>query len=342
MSARQNKEIALVQIFSALLIVNYHTKVLDIPVISRFAGLGFVVNTVFFLLSGFLLARSLAEKPTMRYRDFVCRRFQRIYPSLHIALLFIVLIYVLTGHKFTLKALLLTSTGFSYYFDDIFFGDPLWFISVILVLYLICIPTFRLLNKCSFWYLIFLMILFLVVVFFTEKSFVGIYRKISGVVAYRFFYHYIVFTFAMYIGVRKNEFFHRGNIWRWVIMLFPVFLFYALVQPEPQFGLLAIVMALVLALCIIQTIRLFVPFFENKMPYLFGLSAIYYELYLIHYPVIEAVNRYFHGSSIAYPLVFFVSILLGFLIMSISTHYKRLIGYGASRLLRCSTSDNRG
>ncbi len=58
---------------------------------------------------------------------------------------------------------------------------------------------------------------------------------------------------------------------------------------------------------------------ETKTPIIFKLSSIPYELYLIHYLVINSINEYLHGNVFSYPLTFVISILLAFLINRMSS-----------------------
>lgn len=324
MPARQVNGVAFVQIVSALLIVNYHSRMLDIPVISRLAGVGFVINIVFVLLSGFLLARSLTENPAIRYRDFLWRRFGRVYPSLQVALVIAFFIYLIIGRRVSMKSFVLSATGFSYVFGDISFGVHLWFVSMILILYMLCLPTLSLLRRFSYGYLVCILLLFLVVVLVFERSYCGLYGKISAFPGYRFFYHYLIFSLGMFFGMQRRTFF-RGSESKWIMMFFLVFPVYVLSQATSQLGLIALVTALIVAMCIIAVLMAASPFFERKIPYLFGLSSITYELYLIHFTVIEAVDTRFHGRYIAYPLVFLISMILAFIVLNISGHYLRFI-----------------
>lgn len=324
MSARQVNGVAFVQIISALLIVNYHSRMLDISVISRLSGVGFVMNIIFVLLSGFLLARSLTEQPAIRYRDFLWRRFRRVYPSLHVALVIAFFIYLIIGRRVSMKSFILSATGFSYVFGDISFGIHLWFVSMILILYVLCLPTLGLLRRFSYGYLVFILLLFLVVVLVFERSYCGLYGKISSFPGYRYFYHYMIFSLGMFFGIQRRTFF-RGSESKWIMMLFLVFPVYVLSRATSQSGLIALVTALLVAMCIIAVLMAASQFFEKKIPYLFGLSPITYELYLIHFTVIEAVDKVYHGRYVAYPLVFLISMILAFIVLKISAHYLRFI-----------------
>ena len=297
-------EIAFVQIIAALLIVNYHTSSLDIPFLSQVAKFGFVFNTVFVFLSGFLLARSLSKTPAPTYSEFLYKRFNRIYPSFHVALLLIAFIYLYIGQEFTINSLLFSATGFAYFFGENTFGSHLWFVSVILACYLVCIPTYHALKRHPLVFFMLLLIVTLIAIFAFENTFNGIYNKVSGVIAYRFLYHYIVFSLSLYIGMQRAEIASQKSKWKWLGMFLVVFPLYLWVQPQPHLGLIAIVAALLVAICTIQVFLMVNPFFKRYFSQVFLLSMITYEIYLIHYAVIAAIDISYHGKYIAYPLVF--------------------------------------
>lgn len=326
--------IALVQIISALLIVNYHTSILAIPVLNHIAKFGFNFNTVFVFLSGYLLSQSVALPATSSptFRAFIYKRINRIYPSFHIALIVIALIYLSTGREFTINSLILAATGFSYYFNDNTFGIHLWFVSVILVCYLLFIPTYHGLRRHPVAFFMLILGIAGLTAFTREGSFYEIYNKVSGDIIYRFFYHYIVFSLAIYIGIKGDENSYPGKLW---IGLFIVaFSLYIWLQPNPYFGVIAIGISILLAICTIQVIVMVSPFIERHLSCVFFLSSVTYQLYLIHYSVIDALNGRYHGKYIGYPLTFLFSIALAFVVLMLSKPYERLTRRCTGWLLR--------
>ena len=317
--------ITFIQIIAALMIVNYHTSIINIPILSKIAKFGFIFNTVFIFLSGFLLTHSLSKIATSEYRDFIYKRFNRIYPSFHIALFLITLIYLLMGIDFTINSLLLSATGFAYYFGDNIFGPHLWFVSVILVCYLLAIPTYHALKRYPFTFFIIFLLFILIIVFILEKTFDGIYYKISDIVLYRFLYHYFVFSLAIYIGIQKNRINFNVNAWKLIGVFIIAFLIYFVTHPEPKFSILTVISALIIAISLIQIFITISPFLEKYFSYLLFLSPITYEIYLIHYSVLTAIDSKYHGEYFAYPMVFIISILLAFLILLISKQYRKLL-----------------
>ncbi len=322
MSMMRLNGIALVQIISALLIVNYHTDTLDIPVLSQVAKFGFIFNTVFVFLSGFLLARSLS---TITYKEFLYKRLNRVYPSFHIALLLITFIYLFTGQEFRISSLILAFTGLAYYFGDNTFGIHLWFVSVIIGCYLLCIPTYHALKRHPLIFFTFLLIFTLIIIFVFEKSINGIYGKVNSVIGYKFLYHYIVFSLALYIGIQKEEIASQANPWKLLGTFIFALSLYIGTYNQTYFGLMTIVADIVVAFCIIQIILMISPFAEKHFSYVFFLSTITFEIYLIHLPIINVIDGSYHGQYIAYPLVFLFSISFAFLILMISKQYERLL-----------------
>jgi peptidoglycan/LPS O-acetylase OafA/YrhL len=125
--------------------------------------------------------------------------------------------------------------------------------------------------------------------------------------------------------MQRAKIISQESWWKWLGIFVVVFPIYIWTQPRPIVGMIAIVAALVVAICIIQIILLISPFVEKHLSYLFLLSTITYEVYLIHYSVIGAVDGSYHGRYFAYPLVFVISISLAFLILMMSKPYERLM-----------------
>jgi peptidoglycan/LPS O-acetylase OafA/YrhL len=322
MIKNRNNNIALVQIVSALLIVNYHTSALDIPVLNHIAKFGFIFNTVFVFLSGSLLSKSLFAEPSPGFRQFIYRRINRIYPSLHVALAAIAVIYLSTGNEFTVRSLLFAATGFSYFFYDNTFGLHLWFVSVVLVCYVLSIPTCHALKRNPAAFFIFIICLFLLTAYTREGSLNGLYNKVSSDILYRFIYHYMVFSLAIYMGTMKDE--NNQPRRKWIGLLVAAVSLSVWLQTDMHPGIIAIGLSILLAVCIIQIILMISPFVDKHLSKVLLLSPLTYELYLVHYSVIGALNKSCHGKFISYPLVFIFSIALAFMVLMLSRPYERL------------------
>lgn len=68
---------------ACLLIVNYHTGMLNIPILENLAKGGFILNVLFIGLSAFFIGLGIREKSHLDFA-WVSRRLLRIYPSLFI------------------------------------------------------------------------------------------------------------------------------------------------------------------------------------------------------------------------------------------------------------------
>ncbi len=154
----KDKSIFFIQIICSLLIVNHHTSALDIPYLKLITKGGFILNTIFVFLSGYLLSLSFSKSKNINFFVFMKKRMQRIYPPLFFVL-FITLIYSLI----TSKEVILTNyvkwfSGFGFFFsnNEIISTNHLWFVSVILVCYILFIPSYKLIEKKPFFVLIFI------------------------------------------------------------------------------------------------------------------------------------------------------------------------------------------
>jgi len=203
---------------------------------------------------------------------------------------------------------------------------------VILACYLLCLPTYRILKVKPVVFFIIALCFFILTVLFREGSLYGIYNKISSSVIYRFLYHYIVFALALHMGIVRNENMHPDK--KWICLTFAAFFLYLWIQPIPYFGIIAVGLSILSAVCVIQIIFILTPFVEKHLPVIFILSPITYELYLVHYSVIGAINIGYHGKLISYPFVFISSIMLAYFISILSKQYKRLLELCSNRLLK--------
>lgn len=166
--------------------------------------------------------------------------------------------------------------------------------------------------------------LFLLIILIRENSLFGIYDKISGDVFYRLGYHYLVFSFGLYLGVKRVnlKFASSGMLIIVFVSCLSLFLF---LRTQPEFDIITVILALCLALSIMSLLVSTYNVVCRYFPYLFILSSITYELYIIHYSVIDLINYHLHGRLLAYPLVFGLSILLSYIILWSSKLYLLLM-----------------
>jgi peptidoglycan/LPS O-acetylase OafA/YrhL len=334
---KKSNEIALVQLVSALAIVNYHTSMLAIPVLSAFAKFGFVFNTAFVFLSGFLLSRSLSGSPNTTFRGFIAKRVTRIYPSLHVAILVIALIFLSTGRGVGIKSLVLAATGFSYFFGDSSLGPHLWFVSVIMVCYLVCIPTYRALKRRPVAFFVAAVGVTAALVLVRDGSFYGIYSEVSGDVLYRLVYHYMVFSVGLYAGMNELGRIEPRMRLAWITLCAVLLPVYVWSQPRQEYGAIAVAAAALLAIGIVQLLVTVGGVLRKYLSRITVASAITFEVYLVHYAVIQALDGRYHGQVIAYPLAFALSLGLALVVFMASRPYARLLKRATASLTSTPT-----
>jgi peptidoglycan/LPS O-acetylase OafA/YrhL len=323
MKKHQNN-IALIQIIAALMIVNHHSSELDIPFLRYFTKGGFLFNTIFVFISGYLLAKSYYNDKNVNYRKFLSKRIIRIYPALHISILLIVIIYLIIGKEFDSYSLLLTLSGFQYFFNIDTFGVQLWFVSVILICYLLFLPTFKLLREGSFLYLLFIVFFFIFVAIWRGDLFINFYQKVSDDIFYRLLYHYIIFSIGIMTLIKINSI-EIINLKKAIILSAVSFPAYLISLLYPKIGIITLLMAVLLALSTMTILSFSFNKIANKIPIIFALSAITYEIYLIHVVVINFMIIILPGSFISYIFTFIISITLAFLISELSMYYIKIL-----------------
>lgn len=322
------------------MIVNYHTSKLAIPVLSKVAKFGFVFNTVFVFLSGYLITKSFSKAGQTSFRNFIYKRINRIYPSLHIALVFVAIYYLSTNNSVDFKHFLYSASGIQYFLNNggSFGGGHLWFVSVILLCYLLFIPTYNILKKHPYPFICTSVGVFIVIALLKYGSLDSIYNRVSSEVTFRFLYHYIVFSIAIFMGLKSIKNNTESLSGKKYLVLFFIFVpLYTFLQPNVSLSIFAIASAFIVALCLISITLMAYPFIDKQISPIMIFSSITYELYLIHYSVIDAVDIYYHGKYVGFVVVFVVSVLLAFLISLLSKPYTRLTKRCTGWLLRCAS-----
>jgi peptidoglycan/LPS O-acetylase OafA/YrhL len=306
------------------MIVNHHTRSLEIPYLWQFTKGGFIFNTVFVYLSGYLLGKSYSQKRTSGFNQFMFKRINRIYPGLHIALIFIAIIYYYLGKTITYRDAILSATGFQYFFGITTFGPQFWFISVILLCYLLCIPSISILKKYPLIFFVFLITFVTIIIMSRGDSLNLINKKINNDFIYRFLYHYIIFVIALFASIRGKdlEVFSCLTAYIIALTLFPLYLF---LHSNYYFDYIYVPVAVLLALSSITLISSSYPLIAKIFPSVFFLSSITYEIYLIHFSVITIFEYTSPGKFYAYPAVFLGSIALAFMVSKFAGYYRRLL-----------------
>lgn len=306
------------QIICSLLIVNYHTNIFEIPKLEAIAKGGFLMNTVFVFLSGYMLTRSFAKKDSSTFSSFMRARARRIYPSFYITLTLILLYSLVSGKFVDTISYLLWYTGFGYFYpgNEVFADTHLWFVSVIMACYLLFIPTYKMIRRYKLLLpalLAIALILSIAIYVVPSKS----YTVISNNIFFRFMYHYLVFAISIYwnLSNQKIEHLSVAKVAGFLIATAGYFYF----VNSDHYPYLATGFAIVFSVLFIPIVYSSSRFFENHFKALFAFSPYTYELYLIHFPLIMVINEYMHGKTLAYVLTFLISIPFAVLIGKLST-----------------------
>ena len=322
--AKNDKSIFLIQILCSLLIISYHTSILAIPYLSLIAKGGFILNTIFVFLSGYFLSLSFSKSKKRSLFKFMTKRIKRIYPSLFIVLIITLIYSLITSKEISIYNYLKWFSGFGYFFknNDIYSNTHLWFVSVILVCYILFIPSYKIIKTKP--------ILFIIIVgatvlihnyLFTENT-LSIYVNISSYKILRLLYHYLIFVIGIFWQQNNNNIknFNFINISTFVLGFIAYFYF----LKDDSYSIFSVILVIPIILSVIPVFYTIGTQYENKIPFVFKLSSIPYELYLIHYLVINSLDEYLHGNIVSYLLTFVLSILLAFLISTISSKFEIL------------------
>lgn len=316
---KKDKSIYFIQIICSLLIVNYHTSMLEIPYLNLIAKGGFILNTIFVFLSGYFLSLSFSKSNNINFLKFMTKRIKRIYPSLFIVLIITLLYSLITSKEIIIFNYLKWFSGFGYFFsnNEIFSNTHLWFVSVILVCYILFIPSYKIISTRPFLFISVLGIIIILYHYLFRENASGIYNNISSDKILRFLYHYLIFVIAIFWQQKNNNIkkFNYVNL----VTLILYFIAYNYFLKNNSYSIIAVILVIPIIISFIPVFYNLGSLFENKIPIIFKISSIPYELYLIHYLVINSLNEYLHGNILSYPLTFIISILLAFLINIISS-----------------------
>lgn len=326
---------------TCLLIVNYHMVMQNIPVFKSFVYLskgGFVFNTAFVALSGYLLMSGAIGKEVGW--QWIKKRFLRIYPSFILSLLIICFLTIL----FTLDTLnvkdFLYLTGFHYFLGLSNLGPHLWFVSVILACYLLFKPCKRIIQKNPVFYFLSLVLIFY---FFTlasydnEKGVIfnislingNIFERISSEIHLRFIYHFIIFSISMFFALHEKTIKKIILSYNYFIIPFLIIMsfFYIFIRgfmPNalilnaivPLSAFFGAILYWIVITFVSQRLLRFKVFFEF-------LSKISYEIYLIHVVVILIFKKY-NPAGFSYLFALITIFILSIFIQKITSSVVRI------------------
>ena len=319
---KKDKSILFIQIMCALLIINYHTTILDIQYLSLIAKGGFILNTIFIFFSGYLLSLSFSNFKNMTFFKFMINRIKRIYPSLIVVLLITLFYSLITSKQIFIYNYLKWFSGFGYFFynNEIFSNSHLWFISVILVCYILFIPSYKIISTKPFLFITFVWTIILIYNYLFSENTLAIYNNISSDKILRFLYHYLIFIISIFWQTKGYNI-KRFNYMQLVTFIL-AFIAYIFFIKSNSYSIFSVILVIPILLSLIPIFYSIVTKLGEKLPIIINLGSIPYELYLIHYLIINSLNEHLHGKIISYPLTFIITILLAFLIHYSSYQFK--------------------
>jgi peptidoglycan/LPS O-acetylase OafA/YrhL len=295
----------LLRAFAILLIINSHLD-LYYP-IKHFATGGAIGNSIFFFLSAFGLYLSQQNK-NKQFREFMADRISRIYPSLWIVLIFLMMPIMLFSGKLSID----NATTFIGYF----FNPPYWFLQSLIVYYILSFYFLNQVHGNNRKISMFIFLGFMILIYFScYFSWVDLNTWSVENTPFDRIHYFMVFVFGIYIAMNNKSISYTG-VHNYLILLTVVVLFYAhkyLMTKglffEFQFLQQAAMYPLVYYLLKISRS----PFILNKLEQSASIVATVnflsnhtLEIYMIH----ETLNRPVLKLELAFPLniVFFVSV----------------------------------
>ena len=318
---KKNSSIIFIQIICSLLIVNYHTEILNIPFLNYLAQGGFILNSIFVFISGYLLTKSFCSNNKINFKTFIIRRIQRIYPSFIIVIIIDLVYSFFSSEQIIISNYLKTLTGFGYFFNnhEIFSDNHLWFISVIMVCYISFMQTYRFAIKYPYIFIFTISVILLLYNYLLMKNPSTICNNISSDKILRFLYHYLIFCIAIITQTKKYKI-TTYKILHLIVLCFS-FLGYSYYIQKKSVSVISLFFAIIVVLSLIPTLSKIAEITESKHQLLNKLKDITYEIYLIHFIVINIINKYLHGNILGYILTFLISIPLALLINILSIKF---------------------
>jgi peptidoglycan/LPS O-acetylase OafA/YrhL len=346
MKAKNN--FTIVRSIACLLIVHNHMANLHIPLLSITSHCGFIMNTVFVIISGYLLAQS-AKGREVNFA-WLKNRVLRIYPPLIISIPIIYIASNLFGlsSQMPFRDTLIYYTGFQYFFGPSKLAPQLWYISLILLLYLLFKPTRYFLGKYPMYFFTVLLAASFVVSLLNyipgagwSLSFDGfksdLYPRITRELPMRFIYHFAIFALSIYYAQNQEKINIARNIR-------PSYAFILLAASVGTYGISStaaignnIVINIICILSAFSAAVFFcvfissITFMLEKYIFLFAfISGISFEIYIIHYMFVDICEKYI-PIWFSYIFVYGLTVLMATLIHQITNLPSRLLSLRARR-----------
>lgn len=302
-----------------VLVVIYHSGALNVPGWSRVAAGGFVANTIFVGLAGFLVGLN----PPVSITRWGFRRLARVMVPFWVVLVVLVLISLFSSvyERPSVAEGIAYISGLHYFFGLSLLGPHLWFVTFILLAYA-SVPLFLKIRGSNTLAISIVLLLAaaLVAVLLLVDGPGNSYGHVSSVVSARLLYHLLVFWVSMLVGEKLGGNALERRVPPWLIALgilsFPVYITTSRSR-SAVLSLVAVAAAFVASVAVLRFLVFLGSRFILRSHKLAALSSSVaqhsYEMYLIHYCLISVMVTLgigWPGIVLLLPLSFVAAILV--------------------------------
>lgn len=267
---QQKNAITIVRVLSMLMIITCHI----LQGYNRPSAFLFNVGVqIFFLLSGFLYGKIEIKSITL----FVKKRFVKLYVPFILIVLCCAMVYMIFNMADisirTIVPYILNIQGFVG--EGIAGLNHLWFLSVLMICYLITPIAQKILKYKSIWFVVVWIILCIIEF--------GVIQKMQSVAAW-----VMLYLLGMFWGKNENKWINIGLLVTSTIISFVMMCFLKMEYlTDPHMVRYSIGLHCVLALCIVSVLYCALGKIEFCMPkWLQYCNDVSYEVYLIHHILI--------------------------------------------------------
>ena len=207
----KNIETQILRVVAILLVINSHLDAYyPIPHLGTGGAIG---NSLFFFLSGYglYISQGMHHK---KFNDWIAHRITRIYPSMWIVILAVLLPAMIYQQAFDVNKI---SEYISY-----FLSPPYWFLRALLLYYVLCFP---LLENKAMGKIYIVMAVLAVIYFVCYYSYLDISKWSAETQPFCMIQYLIIYVFGIWMGMSQNQ--HSRYSYRHIIILMVViFMFY--------------------------------------------------------------------------------------------------------------------
>lgn len=258
--------------FAVICILLCHLVVQHSNAYVTMLGQFFNVGTqIFILISGFLFGM----REFNSVKKWYGKRIKRIFVPYWIFIAILLITFSLTNTKYSLFHLILLTFGLQGSNVHILGAEQTWFISVILICYLITPMLYKMYDRSNLNNKYICLIFIMPIIFALFKS-PAVYTLLSPVVLY---------MFGFILGKYKNKICIKS----WICFMLMIIMFIVRLGSKLLFDgtilydrIVVVYTQSIIAICILM---LFLHFFDKKVPYkaISFIDNYSFEIYLVHY-----------------------------------------------------------